>query len=112
VAAEWADRYGPLPAPAEALISVARLRAECVRTGVREVTVARNVIRMSPVHLLTSAQIRLKRLSRDAVYKEDLAQLVVPILRNADPVVAARTLLDQLMPAPVTSGVPGTIASS
>jgi transcription-repair coupling factor (superfamily II helicase) len=98
VAGEWADRYGPLPAPAEALISVARLRAECVRTGVREVTVARNVIRMSPVQLLTSAQIRLKRLSRDAVYKEDLAQLVVPIMRGADPVVAARTLLDQLYP--------------
>ena len=35
------DRYGPLPPPAEALLAVARLRAECVRTGVQEVTVAR-----------------------------------------------------------------------
>ncbi len=60
VAAEWLDRYGPLPAPAEALISVARLRAECVRTGIKEVTVARNVIRMSPVELKLSAQIRLQ----------------------------------------------------
>jgi transcription-repair coupling factor (superfamily II helicase) len=98
VAAEWADRYGPLPAPAEALISVARLRAECVRTGIREVTVARNVVRMSPVELLTSAQIRLKRISRDGVYKEDLKQLVVPIQRAADPVVAARTLIERLLP--------------
>ena len=37
-----------------------------------------------PVHLLTSAQIRLKRLSRDAVYKEDLAQLVFD-LKQANP---------------------------
>jgi transcription-repair coupling factor (superfamily II helicase) len=98
VAAEWGDRYGPLPAPAEALISVARLRAECVRTGIKEVTVARNVIRMSPVELKLSAQIRLKRISRNAVLKEDLKQLVVPVTPNADPVTAVLTLLDQLLP--------------
>jgi len=98
VAAEWLDRYGPLPPPAEALIAVARLRAECVRIGIREVTVARNVVRMSPVELKVSAQIRLKRLSRDAVFKEDLKQLVVPIMRKADPVTAVLTLLDQLFP--------------
>src|SRR5205823_11917821 len=39
---EWMDRYGPVPAAAESLLAVARLRAECVRTGVREVTVARD----------------------------------------------------------------------
>jgi len=99
VAAEWLDRYGPLPPPAEALIRVARLRAECVLTGIREVTVARNVIRLSPVALKTSAQIRLKRLSRDAVYKEELGQLVVPVTRNADPLTAVLTLLEQLLPA-------------
>ena len=98
VAAEWLDRYGPLPAPAEALISVARLRAECVRTGIKEVTVARNVIRMSPIELKLSAQIRLKRISRNAVLKEDLKQLVVPVMPNADPVTAVLALLDQLLP--------------
>ena len=98
VAAEWLDRYGPLPPSAEALISVARLRAECVRTGIREVTVARNVIRMSPVVLKLSAQIRLQRLSRDAVYKEDLNQLVVPVVRGADPVTAVLALIGQLFP--------------
>ena len=98
VAAEWLDRYGPLPTPAEALISVARLRAECHRTGVKEVTVARNVIRMSPVVLKVSAQIRLQRLSRTAVYKEDLSQLVVPVMPGADPVNAVLALLGQLFP--------------
>ncbi|MFN2608677.1 MAG: transcription-repair coupling factor [Acidimicrobiales bacterium] len=109
VAAEWADRYGPPPPPAQALLAVARLRAECARTGVREVTVARNVARLAPITLRTSAQIRLKRLSRDAVWKDDLSQLVVPLQRGADPVEAATILLRELVPAdgpapPVPSG--------
>src|SRR3954464_7253835 len=29
---EWLDRYGPVPAPAAALLEVAHLRAECART--------------------------------------------------------------------------------
>ncbi len=41
IRAEWLDRYGPVPATAEALLEVAGLRAECVRTGVREVTVTK-----------------------------------------------------------------------
>ena len=41
IRAEWEDRYGPVPPEAEALLEVARLRAECVRTGVREVTVTK-----------------------------------------------------------------------
>ena len=38
IRAEWLDRFGPLPAPAEGLLAVARLRVECLRTGVREVS--------------------------------------------------------------------------
>ena len=48
IRAEWLDRYGPLPPPAEALLAVAGLRAQCVRTGVKEVTVARGTARVSP----------------------------------------------------------------
>ncbi|HUF97921.1 MAG TPA: transcription-repair coupling factor, partial [Ilumatobacter sp.] len=33
---EWEDRYGPLPAPAESLLMVGRLRAECNRLGVTD----------------------------------------------------------------------------
>jgi hypothetical protein len=53
---------------------------------------------MAPVELKLSAQIRLKRISRNAVLKEDLKQLVVPVMPNADPVTAVLTLLDQLLP--------------
>ncbi len=106
VAAEWADRYGPPPDVAQALLGVARLRAECARTGVREVTVAKSVARLAPVRLLTSQQIRLRRISRDAVWKEDLAQLVVPLRRGADPLEAVMTLLRELIPDQASASVP------
>jgi transcription-repair coupling factor (superfamily II helicase) len=108
VAAEWADRYGPVPPPAAALLWVARLRAECARLGVREVTVARGVARISPLRLKVSEQMRLKRLARGAVYKEDLRQVVVPVREPGERVAEGLVaLLRQLVPpeaAPVTSG--------
>ena len=39
VESEWTDRYGPLPKAATALLGIAHLRAECVRLGLRDVTV-------------------------------------------------------------------------
>ncbi|CAN5529393.1 hypothetical protein BH20ACT2_BH20ACT2_22800 [soil metagenome] len=89
IRAEWEDRYGPVPAEAGALLAVARLRAECARTGVREVNVARNpafggpplVARLSPLLLRTSQAMRLARLHKGAIYKEDQAQVQVPLTR-------------------------------
>ena len=79
IAAEWSDRFGPPPPPAEALLRVARLRAECVRIGIREVAVAKDIARISPIRLRTSQSVRLQRRFPRAVYKEDLAQLVLPM---------------------------------
>ena len=99
IQAEWLDRYGPVPPPAEALLAVARLRAECVRAGVREVTVARNTARLAPLGLPTSRRIRLQRLYKDAVYKEDLGQLVLPLPRGTDPPAYLVEVLRELVPA-------------
>ena len=79
IRAEWLDRFGPVPPPAEALLGVARLRAECSRAGVREVSVAKDVARISPITLPVSRQMRLKRMHPKAVYKDDLHQLVLPL---------------------------------
>jgi len=98
IRAEWVDRYGPVPAPAAALLDVGRLRAECVRTGVREVTVARGVARISPLVLRTSQQIRLQRLVRDAVFKADQGQLVVTLPRGSEPAAFLVDLLARLVP--------------
>ena len=77
----------------------------------REANVAKGTARLSPVHLKTSEQIRLQRLSRTAVYKEDVGQLVVPLARDVNPARALVTLLQELVqtveaPQPVASAVP------
>ncbi|MEY2591253.1 MAG: hypothetical protein QOJ67_3237, partial [Acidimicrobiaceae bacterium] len=64
---EWEDRFGPVPPEAGALLRVARLRVECIRTGVRDITVTANrtgpgwEARMGPIRLRASAAIRLRR---------------------------------------------------
>ncbi len=112
IAAEWRDRYGPLPPPAEALLGVARLRAACVSRGVREITVVRGrgagplattTARIWPLDLPMSATVRLRRLYRDAVYKADprvegTYQLVLPLPARADPAEAVRAALTALLP--------------
>ena len=106
---EWLDRYGPMPDEAAALLEVALLRAECSRTGVREVAVARDTARISPVSLKMSAQMRLQRRHPKAVYKDDLGQLVVPLPRGAAPATFLRELLAEAIPeglASVASSTP------
>ena len=105
---EWLDRYGPLPRPAEALLAVGRLRAECVRSGVREITVTparpggitrgQAVARLAPLSLKASAQVGLRRRHPGAVYKEDLAQVVVPVPAGGDVPGNLVTLLGELVP--------------
>ncbi|MEL6893051.1 MAG: transcription-repair coupling factor [Actinomycetota bacterium] len=81
---EWEDRYGPLPAPAEALLQVGHLRAECHRLGIRDLQITSHDARIQPIDLPVSATIRLRRLSKGAKFKDDLKQLVVPLPRGAD----------------------------
>jgi hypothetical protein len=42
---------------------------------------------------------RLRRLARDAIYKEEAGQLVVPLRRGDDPATRLVTLLTELVPA-------------
>ena len=98
---EWLDRYGPVPEPARQLLEVARLRAECHRLGVRELNVVKGpafggpalTARVSPLALRTSQVMRLHRLFKGAVYKEESELVVLPIPRSPD---LAATLLDLL----------------
>jgi transcription-repair coupling factor (superfamily II helicase) len=106
IRAEWEDRFGPPPPPAEGLLEVAALRVQCLRTGVREVSGAaarpgtgrRGVVaRLSPLELPASARVRLRRLHPDAVYKEEPRQLQVP-LGAGDIAGQLAELLRQLVP--------------
>ena len=106
VAAEWADRYGPVPAMAQTLLDVARLRCECLRTGVREVAVAKGpgfggpkwVARLSPVELRASRRIRLERLYPKATYQEAAGLLVLPVASAAAAVETLIAALRDLVP--------------
>jgi len=106
VADEWADRYGPLPAPAQGLLALARLRAACLSRGITEVTMSSvrpggtslPVARMLPVHLAASAQVRLSRLHPGATYREDLSTVLVPIKPGALAAEVLRDLLEDLLP--------------
>jgi transcription-repair coupling factor (superfamily II helicase) len=105
IRAEWEDRYGPLPAPAEALLQVGRLRAECQRLGVVDMQITGSKreggqARIAPVDLKLSESMRLKRLSKGALHKEDQRQLVVPIPRGQDPATFLVGFLQQLYPPP------------
>jgi transcription-repair coupling factor (superfamily II helicase) len=98
IRAEWEDRYGPPPPPAAALLDVARLRAECVRLGVRSVTVQRGTARMTGLELRESQKVRLRRVAPKAVAKDD-GEVVVPLAVPAREVAPALvSLLTVLIP--------------
>ena len=83
---EWEDRYGPVPAAAEALLRVASLRAECHRLGLRELTVAGLRVRMGPLHLKGSERMRLQRIAKTAVHREEVGLLTLELPKNVAPV--------------------------
>ncbi|HEY5684852.1 MAG TPA: transcription-repair coupling factor [Acidimicrobiia bacterium] len=91
VAAEWEDRFGPLPDRARSLLEVAHLRVETVRVGLTEVVRLRDEIRLSPVDLSVSQEVRLQRLAPRAVLRASEGVLFLPSPR---PLVAG--LLDFL----------------
>lgn len=78
VRSELADRYGPVPNSVERLLKVAAFRQVCRAHGVTEVTLQGSSIRLAPVDLADSAQVRLKRLYPKAVYKPAVRTVSVP----------------------------------
>ena len=98
IRAEWEDRYGPVPTPADELLTVAALRGECHRLGLRDVQIVGGAARLGPLELKVSETMRLKRLSRTAIYKEDAGQLVVPIARGVEPATFLVGFLRELVP--------------
>ena len=119
IRAEWTDRFGPVPEPAEALLSIGRLRVECLRHGVSEVVVtrrgggplstARYAARVAPVELPASRQVRLRRLYGDrAVCKDEARELHVPLRADDGPVIDQ---LVALLDGVVAAGAPAAAPS-
>ncbi|MEC7102452.1 MAG: transcription-repair coupling factor, partial [Actinomycetota bacterium] len=78
VAAELVDRYGPLPPETETLVSVARFRVHCQTAGLREVIAQGSGVRLHPVELPESAQMRISRLYPRTTIKPAVRTIIVP----------------------------------
>ncbi len=122
VRTEWEDRFGPLPAPAAALLDVARLRVECLRLGITDVSVSQPgrgmapsglgtngpmaTVKLAPITLPASAEIRLRRLAPGATYQPDLHRILVPLAPSGSGAYAPGlvALLGQLLPDETPSG--------
>jgi transcription-repair coupling factor (superfamily II helicase) len=96
VVTEWNDRFGPLPAEAEALIDVARLRVAASRSGLEEVVKVRTEVRMSPVDLKASQEVRLERLAPGSILRGGV--LFIPAPDTTDEGIAAtlRSFIDAM----------------
>jgi transcription-repair coupling factor (superfamily II helicase) len=80
---ELADRYGPVPAQVECLLTVARLRAQARRAGLTDITQQGGNIRFSPVELPDSRQVRVQRLYPRTVLKPAVRTMLVPVPKAA-----------------------------
>ncbi len=75
---ELLDRYGPLPQPVAALLSVAAFRLHAKRCGVQEVVAQGNFVRFAPADLPDSAQLRLARLYPGSQVRKASGFILVP----------------------------------
>jgi transcription-repair coupling factor (superfamily II helicase) len=88
---ELVDRYGPLPSAAQRLVAVARLRLLFRQYGITEVSaISESTLRLSPLQLVDSQQLRLKRLYPGAHYRATTSTVQVPIPRAGSGVGAPR----------------------
>lgn len=78
VGAEWEDRFGPLPEAALSLVELARLRVDALKLGLEEVVKLRHEIRLGPVDLKPSQEVRLKRLQPRSVLRASEGLVFIP----------------------------------
>ena len=79
VRSELTDRYGsPLPVPVEALFEVGALRRLLIAEGITEAATVAKKLRVRPVELEDSKQIRLKRLLPGAEWRPATRTLLIP----------------------------------
>ena len=80
---EMVDRFGELPEEAKLLLDVAELRAFAKSLGIREVVLAGKYLRISPLVLPESKQLKLNRIYPSSLYKSQSSTVMVAIPRVA-----------------------------
>lgn len=90
VVEELVDRYGPLPVEVGRLVSVARLRLLARSYDIAEIVVTGTTLKIAPMTLPDSKQLRLKRLYPSATYRAASGLVQLPLPRVTDSVGAER----------------------
>jgi transcription-repair coupling factor (superfamily II helicase) len=105
---ELTDRYGEPPVPVQNLIAVSRLRWRAQQAGLGEVVAMGSNLRVAPVDLADSIQVRLQRMYPGARYFTQNGSLTVPMPRpngealgDAALIEWAGTFLGAIFPPPV-----------
>ena len=80
IRAELFDRFGELPEEAEALLGVAALRARAKASKLTEVVVQGKFLRLGPLTLPESKQMRLARMYPGSLYKSATRTVLVALL--------------------------------
>jgi transcription-repair coupling factor (superfamily II helicase) len=110
---ELTDRYGEPPEAVTNLVAVSRLRRHAQQAGLGEVVAMGSNLRVAPVDLADSMQVRVQRMYPGAKYSAAAGSMIVPLPRlNGEPVTDAAlitwtgALLDAVFPRPVDTAVP------
>ena len=104
---ELADRYGEPPEAVTNLIAVSRLRRRAQQAGLSDVVAMGSNLRVAPVELPDSLQVRLQRMYPKSrlITAQKVALVPLPVvdgepLSDADLIGWVRTLLDAIFPLP------------
>ena len=94
---ELADRFGPAPAPVDALLAVARFRTLARRARLDEVVLTGSSVRFHPVELPESRTMRLTRLYPGSIVKPAVRTILVPKPSGGDILAWAADLIASVL---------------
>jgi transcription-repair coupling factor (superfamily II helicase) len=91
---ELVDRYGPLPEEVRRLVSVAKLRLLAREYALEEIAVVGTQLKISPMALPDSRQLRLKRIYPSAQYRATTGMVQLPLPRSGSGGIGAERVRD------------------
>jgi transcription-repair coupling factor (superfamily II helicase) len=108
---EWVDRYGALPAPAIGLLELAQLRLSCLEWGITSVAVlparvgvrSTPVVRLGPLDLSLSQQMRLRRARGSRAFDEDTKELRIELTNGETTARRVLELVAEVLAVPTVA---------
>jgi transcription-repair coupling factor (superfamily II helicase) len=108
LALEWVDRYGALPEPTKGLLELAQLRLTCLKYALTSVAVlparvgvrSKPVLKMGPLTLTLSQQLRLRRKYGSGAYNETTKEFRAELAPTSVTPRAITEMIEELHEAP------------